>query len=166
MTFADLPAGAAIFLDANTFVSHFVAEPNYGVACTSLLERLERRELEGWCSPHVLAEVCHRLMTIEACSLFGWPHQGIASRLRRHPQHVQQLTRSRLALREIALLGLNMVLATEHHVGQAADRSGRNGLLTNDALVMVLMQSRGLTNLASNDADFDRVPGITRYAPR
>jgi hypothetical protein len=23
----------------------------------------------------------------------------------------------------------------------------------------------GLTDLASNDADFDRVPGITRYAP-
>ncbi len=34
MTFADLPAGAAIFLDANTFVSHFVAEPNYGVRKT------------------------------------------------------------------------------------------------------------------------------------
>jgi predicted nucleic acid-binding protein len=38
-------------------------------------------------------------------------------------------------------------------------------LLTNDALIVVLMQDHGLTALASLDADFDRVPGLTRYAP-
>ena len=30
---------------------------------------------------------------------------------------------------------------------------------------MAAMQAGGLTHLASNDADFDRVPWITRYAP-
>ena len=38
-------------------------------------------------------------------------------------------------------------------------------LLTNDALIVAVMQHHGLTNTASHDADFDRVPGITRYAP-
>ena len=38
-------------------------------------------------------------------------------------------------------------------------------MLTNDALIVALMQANGLTSLASNDPDFDRVPGITRYAP-
>ena len=28
-----------------------------------------------------------------------------------------------------------------------------------------IMQSSGLTKIASNDPDFDRVPGLTRYAP-
>jgi len=32
-------------------------------------------------------------------------------------------------------------------------------------LIVAVMQANGLTNLASNDADFDRVPGLTRYAP-
>ena len=31
--------------------------------------------------------------------------------------------------------------------------------------IVAVMQSHGLVNLASNDADFDRVPGLTRYAP-
>jgi hypothetical protein len=31
--------------------------------------------------------------------------------------------------------------------------------------VVVSMQQQGLTHLASHDADFDRVPGLTRYAP-
>lgn len=39
------------------------------------------------------------------------------------------------------------------------------GLLTNDAAVVALMQASGLTKIASNDPDFDRVPGIARYAP-
>jgi predicted nucleic acid-binding protein len=43
--------------------------------------------------------------------------------------------------------------------------SQQTGLLTNDALMMALMQANGLTKLASNDTDLDRVPGLTRYAP-
>jgi predicted nucleic acid-binding protein len=39
------------------------------------------------------------------------------------------------------------------------------GLLTNDGVIVALMQGHGLSKIASNDADFDRVPGITRYAP-
>jgi predicted nucleic acid-binding protein len=38
------------------------------------------------------------------------------------------------------------------------------GLLTNDAAVIAILQSNGLTKIASNDPDFERVPGITRYA--
>ena len=32
-------------------------------------------------------------------------------------------------------------------------------------MIVAVMQTHGLTNLASNDADFDRVSGLTRYAP-
>jgi predicted nucleic acid-binding protein len=50
-------------------------------------------------------------------------------------------------------------------VSQAADLSIQHGLLTNDALIVVVMRDHGLSHLASLDADFDRVPGIARYAP-
>ncbi len=125
MTLADIPHGSAVFVDANTFVYHFISEPTYGGACTSFLERIERQEIEGWVSPHILAEASHRLMTIEACSVFGWPYQGIAARLRRHPQHFQQLNRFRQALAEIQRLGLRVVTVTEQHVVEAANLSQR-----------------------------------------
>jgi predicted nucleic acid-binding protein len=50
-------------------------------------------------------------------------------------------------------------------VRTTAALSQQIGLLTNDAAVIAIMQSHGLTKIASNDPDFDRVPGITRYAP-
>ena len=106
MTFADIPSGAAVFIDANSIIYHFISEPTYGAASTKLLERLEFNDIEGWITPHILAEASHRLMTLEACSLFGWPYQGIASRLQKHPQHFARLTRFRQALHDINRLGL------------------------------------------------------------
>lgn len=157
--------GAAVFIDANSIIYHFISEPTYGAASTKLLERLEFNEIEGWITPHILAETSHRLMTIEACSLFGWPYQGIASRLQKHPQHFAKLIRFRQALDDINRLGLQVISVTTSHVLNAAEISQQHGLLTNDAISIAAMRSRGLTNLASNDTDFDRVVGIIRFSP-
>ena len=54
---------------------------------------------------------------------------------------------------------------TGSQVSLAADVSRQFGLLTNDALVVSVMRHHGLALLASHDADLDRVPGLTRYAP-
>lgn len=58
-----------------------------------------------------------------------------------------------------------MLPVTESLVQTATSISQQYELLTGDALIVAIMQLQGLTNLASSDADFDRVPGITRYAP-
>jgi predicted nucleic acid-binding protein len=41
MIFTDLPTGAAVFVDANTFVYHFSRDPQLGPACMALLDRIE-----------------------------------------------------------------------------------------------------------------------------
>jgi predicted nucleic acid-binding protein len=50
-------------------------------------------------------------------------------------------------------------------IATAAALSQQYGLLSNDALIVAVMQANGLSRLAGHDADFDRVPGLTRYAP-
>jgi predicted nucleic acid-binding protein len=47
----------------------------------------------------------------------------------------------------------------------AATVSQQYGLLSGDALIVAIMQQFGFTSIASHDADFDRVPWITRYTP-
>ncbi len=165
LIFGDIPAGAAIFLDANTFVYSHSLHPQLGAASTQLLERIERRELSGFTSAHVLAETAHRLMTLEACTVLGWPFAGIARRLRRHPAQAQTLTLFRQAIDGILNSAVQVLALDGPLIAEAGDASRRTGLLTNDALVVAVMQRHGLTHLASHDADFDRVPGLTRYAP-
>lgn len=165
MTFRDLPPGASVFLDANLFVYHFQPHATLGPACTELVERIERGDVSGSTSTHVLAEVAHRLMTLEACDAFRWSYAGIAPRLRQHPAEVQTLVRFRKAIQEIPRYGIDVLTVSTALVDAAAAVSQQHGLLTNDALLVAIMQAHGFTNLASHDADFDRVPGLTRYAP-
>jgi hypothetical protein len=91
MTFTSIPTGTRVFLDANTLVYAAIAHQVYGTACKLLLDRVEHQDLLGFTSADALGDVAHRLMTIEACDRFGWPAQGVANRLRRHPAEVRQL---------------------------------------------------------------------------
>jgi len=165
MTFDSIAAGQSVFLDANTFLYYFTAHFRYGTACQKLLSRIENKDITGFTSAHVLTEVVHRLMTIEACQRFGWPAKGIARRLRHQPAEVQQLTRSRQAIDEITLIGIDVLPVAKAQVSLAPDVSRQTGLLCGDAMVLAIMQANGIANLASGDRDFDRVAGITRYAP-
>ena len=98
MTFANIPNGSQVFIDAKTLVDHATADANYGAACKQLMERIARREIEGLTSAHALGDVAHRVMTLEAIAQFGWSAKGIGNRLRRHPADVQRLTRFRQAV--------------------------------------------------------------------
>jgi predicted nucleic acid-binding protein len=165
MTFMQIPPAIANFLDANTLTYHLSNEPKYGPACTQLVKRVELGDLTGFTSAHALADVAHRLMTLEAMYLNGWPLAGLAARLRKHHSEIPKLSTYRQAIALIPLLGIQVFPITQPAVEAATLLSHQYELLTGDALIVAVMQQHGLTNLASNDPDFDRVPGITRFAP-
>jgi predicted nucleic acid-binding protein len=165
MIYADLPAGATIFVDASVFIHHFEPNALFGPAATGFLERIENQETNGITATHIGSEVAHRLMTIEAMQAFGWKSPGIALRLRNHPTQVQTLKRFRRAVQEIPLFGIRILTIDPAWLDLAAAVSQQTGLLHNDALTVAVMRAHGITNLASADPDFDRVPGINRYGP-
>jgi predicted nucleic acid-binding protein len=165
VTFNDIASGAAVFIDANCLVYAATSDPLHGAACQRLLEDIENQVFRGYTSAHVLGDLCHRLMTIEAALMLGRPMTGIAGWLRRHPADVQRLVRSRQAIDDLQAIPLIVLPITGAQVSRAADLSRQFGLLTNDALIVAVMRDHGLSLLASNDADFDRVPGVTRHAP-
>jgi predicted nucleic acid-binding protein len=165
MIFDQVPAGAAVFLDANSLVYHFTNDPKYGLVSTRLVRQIEQGALSGFTSTDVLADVAHRLMTIEAVAVNGWPYAGIAARLRKHHHSIPKLTIFRQAIASLPQLNIQVIPITQPLLEAATLVSQQFELLTGDALVVAVMQAHGLTHLASNDADFDRVPGLTRYQP-
>jgi predicted nucleic acid-binding protein len=164
MIFMDLLAGDSIFLDANTLVYHFGPHAVLGPACNQLVQRIENQELVGFTSTPVLSELAHRLMTFEASVLFSWPSK-VVDRLKQNPAAVGQLSKFRQAVTKVPQLSIRILTIPESLVETAAAISQQTGLLSNDALIIAVMQHHGITRLASHDVDFDRVPGITRYAP-
>jgi predicted nucleic acid-binding protein len=165
MIFPNIPLGADVFVDANTLVYHFAPDPVLGIACSDLLIRIRRQEIHGFTSTHVVAEMAHHLMTLEAIKALGWRSGKIAQRLGKNPAEVQKLTVFRQAIREVPIFGIRVLTIPPDLLDAAAGISQAFGLLTNDALIVAVMQANKLTNLASNDHDFDHVLGLTRYAP-
>ena len=165
MNFSSITTGTPLFLDANVVVYSCAQDPQFGKVCTDLLDRIKLRDIQGFLSAAELSDIAHRLMTVEACKTFGWSHVGIARQLRRHPAEVQKLHEFRKALDDIVAIGIQILPVGFQHILLAGDLSIQHGLLSGDALILAMMQSQGLTQLASNDADFDRIPGITRFGP-
>jgi antitoxin (DNA-binding transcriptional repressor) of toxin-antitoxin stability system len=64
MTFADLLAGEAIFLDANTLVYHFGPHPVFGPACNQLLHPIENGTRSLSMAPVTLEEAQSKLPDI------------------------------------------------------------------------------------------------------
>jgi len=165
MTFADLVAGDSVFVDANTLIYYFGPDPVFGAVCRQLIQSIDSQQLHGFTSTHVLAEVAHQLMIIEASTLPGWTLGKVRQRLQQQPSVVQQLALFRRTIETVLQSNLRVLTLAPALLGDAVVLSQRHGLLTNDALTLSVMQASGLTKIASADADFDRVPNITRYAP-
>jgi len=165
MTFADLAKGDVVFIDANTLIYHCTLDPRHGPACTDLLGRIGLGEITGFTSTHMLSEVAHRLMALEAAKLLGKPKGSIAKFLKTHLADIQRLAGFRQAIEDLCTSNLNVLAIPSHLIPTMTALSQQIGLLSNDALVVAVVQANGLTKLASNDPDFDRVAGIIRYGP-
>jgi len=165
MTFANLPAGEHVFVDANSLIYHFSPHPTFGPACNQLMAAIQNQTLFGYTSTHVLGEMAHALMIVEALSLPGWALSNIPKRLKKQPLTVQQLSRFQRAVETVFQSRLQVLAIRPDLLIKATAISRQFGLLINDAFIVAIMEDQGLTALASHDTDFDRVPGITRYAP-
>jgi predicted nucleic acid-binding protein len=166
MTFADLVAGDSVFVDANVLIYLAGPDPIFGAVCQQLMLSIDKQQFLGYTSTHVLAEVAHQLMIIEASTLPGWTLGKVRPRLQQQPSAVQQLTLFRRAIETVLQSRFRTLTLAPASLGAAVVLSQQYGLLTNDALSLAVMQANGLTKIASADTDFDRVPGITRYAPQ
>ena len=162
MTLADLREGDSVFIDANIFIYH---SGGRSVECKTLLERCARRELLGYTSTPVLAEVLHRLMVAEAVQKRLVPVKTAVKKLRGNPDLVRQLSQYHEDVSKIRQMNLVILSFTLEILSASEEVRKNDGLLTNDSLVVACMRERGLTKLATANSDFDRVSGIKVYKP-
>jgi predicted nucleic acid-binding protein len=161
MNLGDLRAGG-VFLDANIFIYHFAGQ---SLECKVLLQRCARRELNGYTSSSVLAEVLHRRMVAEAIAEGLVTPKTAVRRLGEAPEMVRQLTQYHEDVSKIPQMHIRILPLTLGIVQSSADVRRDQGLLTNDSFVIAFMRDQELTQLATANGDFDRVPGIQIFKP-
>jgi predicted nucleic acid-binding protein len=162
MSLADLRDGDRVFIDTNIFIYHFGGR---SLECKALLERCARRDLLGYTSTPVLAEVLHRRMVAEAIAQGLVTARTAVRKLGETPEMVKQLTQYQEDVRKIPRMHLTILPLTLDIVQASAEVRTGEGLLTNDSFVVACMRAQGLTQLATANGDFDRIGGMKIYKP-
>lgn len=126
---------------------------------------MARSQIDAVSTAACLADAVHRVMGVEAQERFKLD-SGAVAWLQRHPERIRELSAFLDAARQLDALPLRLLPADSRAILEAAELSRRHGLLTNDAVIVALMRRHGLTHLATNDDDFDAVPGLTVWKLR
>jgi len=162
MNLADIKAGDWVVIDTNILV---YANQQKCEECVRLLQRCALREVTGIVPMPMVAELIHTLMLIEAREN-GWIERSNPARaLAEHPEQVRRLARYENQVREFPGIGLRLEPATAADVVEVLSIQREVGLLTNDALLVAIARRLNCAAIATADAAFQTVPGITVYAP-
>jgi predicted nucleic acid-binding protein len=162
----DLPDGTSCFIDSTIFYYALVPTPGLSDQCSDLIGRIIAKKLDANCTVQILADVVHKVMMYEAVAKTGRHRSGIIGWLNQHPEVIDHLTDHSVAANQLNALPLILHPVDGPLLVSAAEVSSKHRLLTNDSLILAAMQRHGITHLATNDDDFDRVPGITVWKPR
>ncbi len=88
MRLEEIRAGERVFVDAPIFVYHFTGA---SAGCRDFLERCEAGAIRAATSAVAVAEVTHRLMTLEAVARELVEPGDVVRKLRRDPDLVRRL---------------------------------------------------------------------------
>lgn len=161
----DLPDQSEIFVDANIFIYHFSGPTEYTNPCTQFLQRIEGAKLFGFTSTLVVAETLHRLMIIEATSKLRIEPKAAIHHLKTHPLDVKKLTEHMRVPEKIYDIGIKILPVEINDILKSNDIKKEYGLLTNDTITLAVMRRHHLTNIATNDPDFERIGGLVIWRP-
>ncbi|MFN0107810.1 MAG: type II toxin-antitoxin system VapC family toxin [Blastocatellia bacterium] len=163
----NIRSGTNCFVDANIFFYHLtaattdVALSNF---CSDFLERIDKGEVIATTSTVAIAEAVHKVMLAEA--KVRYDSKLNAARLQRQRHLIATLSEHKKVAELVRALKIQVEPITLDLLERAADCSIQHQLLTNDALTIAVMEKLRLTDIATNDDDFDSVAHLTVWKPR
>jgi predicted nucleic acid-binding protein len=134
---------ASRFVDANVLLRYLLNDdPNRSAAALELLERIDRGEESAETSLLAIFEVIFTLQRRRKLS---------KRKIGEHLTYIVEMSHLRIPERQ--LLNRSLDLYVEENISFA------------DAYIAASMLSQGISEIYSWDADFDRIPEITRLEP-
>ncbi len=157
-----------VFIDAIIFTYLLTGHPTYGRSCQKLLEKVEGGTIEAFISPLVIDEVSYVLMvqtarrtgspndarSIKKAMLYAW--QDCLVPVREFHGYLDVLISK----------GHLKVLSLDYSISKIAlECASEYRLLPRDALHTACCKAFGITEMATNDADFERVGFLNLWKP-
>lgn len=161
-----LQSGVTVFIDANIFLYKILEHWKHGQPCTDLLKNVNYGKYSGVTSVFVLNEVFHRVIIAELFKNHSIEAKYAVKYLKENPEVIEKLCSARKAVENISQIENLMIVGVGRDVFDLAlEFSKKYRLLSTDAIHVATMKMEGLSILASNDRDFERVDWIKLWKP-
>ncbi len=154
-----------IYVEANIFLFTALADARYGPSALGFLERASGDEIELLTSTLTIDKVSFVALKAKLEEKYSVTKNQILY-LKRNPEVVKALASDVNQIVENVLGLTTLVEVNAPDIQQMRLYVEEFGLLPRDAIHLAVAHRLGLTCMASSDSDFDRVPWLTRYAPR
>ena len=158
-----VPDGSNVLIDTNVFVYGLT---NKSLQCKDFLTRCSREQVYGITLFEVVNEATHVFMLAEAKDkkLFAAPDKARRF-LQKNPDEVKKLTAYWANTQRLMALNLLLLHCEEKILVGAHRARTESGLLTNDSVIVATMREYGISSIATNDALFDSVNGLSVFRP-
>ncbi|MCK4735317.1 MAG: PIN domain-containing protein [Methanophagales archaeon] len=161
-----IESGTRVFIDANIFLYETFDHWRYGRLCKNFLDDVNKGKCRGITTVLVCNEIFHRVMLAEVVEKYEIEPKSAVRHLKKNWGIITELRKTwdvMLNIRQIE--NLKILEVTEEDFEVALSYSKKYGLLSNDAIHVATMTQHGITNIATNDPDFERVEGLTVWKP-
>jgi len=163
MKLEDMRRGSKVFIDSNIFTYHLSGHGIFGKSCRQFLKGVEKGEYESYVNDVVLSEVLLNFIKSELFRLRGIkPHKVVREIKRDH--NLIRLVNFDAVTKLFENLRVE-ILPVEYKCKELVEYISGYFLLSNDALHVATMKRYGITNIATNDPDFERVDWINVWKP-
>lgn len=162
----DIPAGERCFLDATILYYCFVETPPFSNACRGLMHRVQTGDVTGFIDIRSLGDCVHKTMLAEVSERFGHSRERLVGWLKQHPEALAKLPKTAAVCERLTQLRINVIANEASMLSMSIAIAQASQLLLGDAGIIALMRHYDISHLATNDDDFDRVPGIIVWKPR
>jgi predicted nucleic acid-binding protein len=153
----------SVYVDANVLYMYLRADPTQLPIIKVFLERVVVGEIEISVGVPVMDELFYRLLLGQIREATGKNpldvlRADLAGAIAAHGDAIEAAIR-----RLVGLPHVNLVGAESADLNRMLDNIRACSLLPRDALHVAIIQRLGLTAVASDDTDFDRVRGLERH---
>ncbi len=138
----------------------------YRATCRAFLQNIESGAYLAATSSLVLNEIVHKLILAETTKTYRLRSESEAKKLiEDKPETISSLTRVWKTYAVIRAYPLVIYSIDEATMDMAADLSNKYGLFISDASHLAVMKMNGISNIATNDNDFQLAEDICIYKP-
>lgn len=155
-----------IFIDTNIFLYGAMDYSKYRATCRAFLQNIESGVYLAATSALVLNEIVHKLILAETTKTYRLRSESEAKKLiEDKPETISSLTRVWKTYAVIRAYPLVIYSIDEATMDMAADLSNKYGLFISDASHLAVMKMNGISNIATNDNDYQLAEDICIYKP-